>query len=198
MKRSLSLILACVCLLALLVTECNADCGGRQLGKRFQSAMAKVAGVPQKVKQSIQSKRSANCSATAASCSSPAMSSCSAPQTVQVSEAPQPIETVVMVSSPVFESSDCVSGQCTVEESNKSFQPVRNSIAQHKANVQARNGRMQHLGGSFGAGRYEGVGFSTVSADDAIRQCCYWGERTPVDIGVAQGNNGWYATVLYR
>jgi hypothetical protein len=73
-----------------------------------------------------------------------------------------------------------------------------NGIAQAKANQQANEGRMRHVGGSFGNGRYEGVGFSTVSADDAIRKCCYWNQRTPVEIGVARGNGGWFATVIYR
>ena len=75
---------------------------------------------------------------------------------------------------------------------------VSQGIAQAKAEQQAREGRMRHVGGSFGAGRYEGVGFSTVSADAAIRQCCYWGQKTPVEIGVAKGARGWFATVLYR
>jgi hypothetical protein len=75
---------------------------------------------------------------------------------------------------------------------------VQTSIAQSKANTQASQGHMRHIGGSFGAGRYEGVGFSSVSAEDAIRRCCYWGRRTPVDIGVSRGANGWYATVLYQ
>jgi len=71
-------------------------------------------------------------------------------------------------------------------------------IAQNKSQRQASEGKMRHVGGSMGSGRYEGVGFSTVSADDAIRRSCYWGKKTPVDIGVAKGPNGWYATVLYR
>lgn len=75
---------------------------------------------------------------------------------------------------------------------------VAGGIAQAKAETQARQGVMRHVGGSFGAGRFEGVGFSTESADHAIRQCCYWGQRQPVDIGVARGRAGWYATVLYR
>lgn len=73
-----------------------------------------------------------------------------------------------------------------------------NCIAQSKAQQQATEGRMRHVGGSFGSGRFEGVGFSTRSADDAIRHCCYWGQRTPVGIGVARGVKGWFATVLYR
>ncbi len=71
-------------------------------------------------------------------------------------------------------------------------------IAKQKAQQQANEGRMRHVGGSMGSGRYEGVGFSTVSADAAIRQCCYWGQRSPTGVGVARGRNGWYATVLYR
>lgn len=73
-----------------------------------------------------------------------------------------------------------------------------NCIAKNKSAIQARLGRMFHVGGSFGSGRYEGVGFSTRSADDAIKHCCYWGKRTPVGIGVVRGARGWFATVLYR
>jgi len=73
-----------------------------------------------------------------------------------------------------------------------------NCIAKQKASQQASSGQMRHVGGSMGTGRYEGVGFSTVSSDDAIRKCCYWGQRSPVGIGVARGQSGWYATVLYR
>jgi hypothetical protein len=73
-----------------------------------------------------------------------------------------------------------------------------NCIAKAKSEQQAREGRMRHVGGSMGSGRYEGVGFSTVSAEDAKRRCCYWGQRTPVGIGVVRGVRGWYATVLYR
>ncbi len=77
-------------------------------------------------------------------------------------------------------------------------QACDNCVARQKAQQQANEGRMRHVGGTMGSGRYEGVGYSTRSADDAIRSCCYWGQRTPVGIGVARGNNGWYATVLYR
>lgn len=71
-------------------------------------------------------------------------------------------------------------------------------IAQAKSAVQAAANRLHHVRGSFGAGRYEGVGYSTVSAQDAIQRSCYWGQKTPIDIGVARGRNGWYATVIYR
>ena len=71
-------------------------------------------------------------------------------------------------------------------------------LAQQKSTMQASQGRMRHVGGSFGSGRYEGVGYSSRSADEAIRSACYWGQRTPTGIGVVRGANGWYATVLYR
>lgn len=70
-----------------------------------------------------------------------------------------------------------------------------NSTAQGVAEIQANRGSMGHCGGNNG---YEGVGFSSSSADAAIRNCCYWGKKTPIDIGVARGRNGWYACVRYR
>lgn len=70
-----------------------------------------------------------------------------------------------------------------------------NSTAQGVAELQARSGSNRHFGGNTG---YEGVGFSTRSADDAIRSCCYWGRLSPRDIGVARGPNGWYACVRYH
>ena len=67
--------------------------------------------------------------------------------------------------------------------------------AQASAQSSAQCGRMAHRGGSY---RFEGVGFSTASAQAAIRNCCYYGQRTPVEIGVSRGRNGWYACVRYR
>ena len=66
--------------------------------------------------------------------------------------------------------------------------------AQDAAVVIARRGHMVHTH----CGQTEGLGFSTVSADAAIRRCCYWGRREAVDIGVARGVRGWYAVVRYR
>lgn len=60
----------------------------------------------------------------------------------------------------------------------------------------ASRGRIGHYGNPTGG--YEGVGFSTVSADAAVRNCCFWGKRTPRDIGVCQGANGWFACVRYH
>ncbi|MBX3397506.1 MAG: hypothetical protein KF873_02085 [Gemmataceae bacterium] len=68
--------------------------------------------------------------------------------------------------------------------------------AQAKAELQAMNGRMAHVG-TVPAGCHEGVGFSTASADAAIRNCCYWGRLPVREIGVARGRLGFYATVIY-
>jgi hypothetical protein len=78
--------------------------------------------------------------------------------------------------------------------------PVR-GLAQSKAERQAAMQRCCHVGGGFGGARYEGVGFSTVSEEDAIKQCCY-SNRPIRESGVAYGYNqrlrcyGWFATIL--
>lgn len=118
-------------------------------------------------------------------------------------------------------SQDCHNGQCFKSASDRvvgavvsvasapvriiehavcEVQPARSvvgSLAQWKAERQAAEGRMRHVGGGFGGGRYEGVGFSTFSANAAIQACCYWGRRPVREIGVARGRRGWYATVIY-
>lgn len=66
--------------------------------------------------------------------------------------------------------------------------------AQDAAIVLARRGALVHTG----CGQTEGIGFSSVSEQKAISNCCYWGRRTPLDIGVARGARGWYAVVRYR
>lgn len=80
----------------------------------------------------------------------------------------------------------------TYQKRNYSY---TNSTAQGVAEIQANRGSMGHCGGNRG---YEGVGFSSRSADEAIKNCCYWGQKTPIEIGVARGRNGWYACVRYR
>lgn len=73
------------------------------------------------------------------------------------------------------------------------------SIAQQRAEIAASR-RLKGMAGHVGqvSGYFEGVGFSTVSSDAAIRNCCFWGQRTPIEIGVARGDDGWYACVHYR
>ena len=68
------------------------------------------------------------------------------------------------------------------------------TTAQDAAVTLARRGTLVHTG----CGQTEGIGFSPVSADDAIKRCCYWGKRRPLDIGVARGTRGWFAVVRYE
>jgi hypothetical protein len=70
-----------------------------------------------------------------------------------------------------------------------------NGSAQGVAEMQARSGQCKHFGGNSG---YEGVGYSSSSSEAAIRNCCYWGQRKPRDIGVARGPRGWFACVRYH
>lgn len=65
--------------------------------------------------------------------------------------------------------------------------------AQDDANEMARTGILAHKGGRG----VEGIGMSSVSADHAIRNCCYWGTRKVKEIGVARGPRGWFACVRY-
>ena len=68
--------------------------------------------------------------------------------------------------------------------------------AQDHAVVIARRGSLVHSS----CGQYEGIGFSTVSAEQAKRSCCFYGKRTPVDIGVAWSplRRVWFAVIRYR
>ena len=66
------------------------------------------------------------------------------------------------------------------------------------AAAMASSGRIFHSGRFANGASCEGVGFSTVSAADAVRHCCYWGQRTPVSVDVRRGNGGWFAVVQYR
>lgn len=68
--------------------------------------------------------------------------------------------------------------------------------AQRAAENMARRGVLSHCRNN--GVNIEGIGFSTVSADAAIRNCCYWGKRRPRDIGVARGQRGWFAVVWYE
>lgn len=82
--------------------------------------------------------------------------------------------------------------------SSNSSGNVQPGLAQQKANQAAQGGIQGHLGGSLGGAKYEGVGWSNQSAQNAIQSCCYWGTRPTAQIGVAKGNDGfWYACVLY-
>jgi hypothetical protein len=68
--------------------------------------------------------------------------------------------------------------------------------AQADAETMARTGRLRHCGTA--GGRREGIGFSTVSADDAVKRCCFYGRYRIVERGVARGPRGWYAVLRYE
>jgi len=76
---------------------------------------------------------------------------------------------------------------------------VQAGLAQQKAQQAAQSGIQGHVGGGLGGAKYEGVGWSNYSAQNAIHSCCYWGTRPTAQIGVSKGNDGfWYACVLYH
>jgi hypothetical protein len=68
--------------------------------------------------------------------------------------------------------------------------------AQQDAETMARTGILRHCGRN--GGRREGIGFSTVSADDAVKRCCLYGRYRIVERGVARGPRGWYAVLRYE
>ena len=76
---------------------------------------------------------------------------------------------------------------------------IQPGLAQRKAAQAAQSGVRGHLGGGLGGAKYEGVGWSNHSAQNAISSCCYWGVRPTAQIGVSKGKDGfWYACVLYH
>lgn len=85
--------------------------------------------------------------------------------------------------------------QATAAETTIVTTTVTITTAQQSAESMARDGILRHCGRN--GGRVEGVGFSAVSSDAAIRNCCFWGSRKPREIGVARGPRGWYACVRY-
>lgn len=72
------------------------------------------------------------------------------------------------------------------------------SSAQDDAVVMARTGVLRHLGRA--GGRREGIAFSTVSAEAAIRSCCFYGRYRIVDRAVVWSpvRRGWFAVIRYE
>ena len=71
------------------------------------------------------------------------------------------------------------------------------AVASAKARRAAAGGIKGHLGGGFGGGNAEGVGFSTYSAQSALNSCCFTGERRVAGSSVVRGADGWYAVKIY-
>lgn len=164
----------CIAIAMVISCECFAqDCSGaRRTPLRNLVAARPIRTATQNVFQKITvSSRSQSCAGSVqASCSSSMQSSYAGSA-----------HSVIVVSAPVAQlvSSDY-------------------AIAKQKSDLQAFSGSMRHVGGSFGTGQYEGVGFSTVSAKDATERACYYGQRPLVASAVSRGANGWYATNLYN
>jgi hypothetical protein len=72
---------------------------------------------------------------------------------------------------------------------------VNISSAQDDAEQMARTGILRHCGRN--GGRREGIGYSSSSADAAVKNCCYYGRYKIVERGVARGPRGWYAVLRY-
>jgi hypothetical protein len=72
------------------------------------------------------------------------------------------------------------------------------AVAEAKASRAAAMRFKGHLGGGFGGGRAEGVGFSTRSAQDALNNCCFTGQRRVAGSSVVRGADGWYAVKIYH
>lgn len=82
-------------------------------------------------------------------------------------------------------------------QSSLTSPPASSASVQAKADVQARSNRMFHPGGGFVSGAsFEGVGYSTVSPQDALNRCCNNGGPV-VAQAVSRGSNGWYAVKQY-
>lgn len=71
------------------------------------------------------------------------------------------------------------------------------SVASNKASQAASRGVKGHLGGGYGGANAEGVGWSTYSAQNALNNCCFTGQRTVAGSAVVRGSDGWYAVKLY-
>jgi hypothetical protein len=89
----------------------------------------------------------------------------------------------------------CKNGQCRYYP-GKAIVQATTATAQGVAELMARNRRMSHMGGN--PFPYEGVGMGSTP-DQALRNCCYSGQRPVADQGVAQGSDGrFYACRRYH
>ena len=84
-----------------------------------------------------------------------------------------------------------LSSACTVQAA-ESVTTIVITTAQQDAETMARTGILRHC--RTAGGCVEGIGMSSVSADAAIRRCCFWG-RPYREIGVARSRSGMYFAV---
>jgi hypothetical protein len=114
-----------------------------------------------------------------------------APITQQATPAAQPKQPAAPVqATPVSHSTSTASA---TKASSVSFSTA---TAQGVANIMAASGQVGHWGGNTG---YEGCGMGATQTA-AYNTCCYANSgMTTVDVGYAQGKNGWwYCCRRYR
>jgi hypothetical protein len=89
------------------------------------------------------------------------------------------------------------SGTSQTSRSSTVYSGGPQAVASAKAQRAASHRIKGHLGGGFGGGNAEGVGFSTRSAQDALNNCCFTGQRRVAGSSVVRGSDGWYAVKIY-
>ena len=82
-------------------------------------------------------------------------------------------------------------------QSNYSFSGGPQAVAESKASTAASRGIKGHLGGGYSGANAEGVGWSTYSAQNALNNCCFTGQRRVAGQSVVRGNDGWYACKVF-
>ena len=125
------------------------------------------------------------------------------PANVAVQSPVAPSVTYANYSPSTFSSANYVTPNVTQGYTQTSMPTASNysssGLAQQKAQMAAQMRLQGHVGGGLGGAKYEGVGWSNMSPQSAVQNCCYWGQRPASQIGVARGADGsWYACVLYR
>ncbi len=81
--------------------------------------------------------------------------------------------------------------------SSKTWTGGPQDVASAKAQYSASRHIKGHVGGSYGGANAEGVAFSTYSAQSALNNCCYTGQRRVAGSSVVRGSDGWYAVKIY-
>jgi hypothetical protein len=72
------------------------------------------------------------------------------------------------------------------------------TTARQDAEAMARTGVLRHCGRN--GGRREGIGFSSSSPEQALRNCCFYGRYRIVEKAVAWSpmRRAWFAVVRYE
>lgn len=71
-------------------------------------------------------------------------------------------------------------------------------VADAKARYLASRNAMFHPGGGYGGGNAEGVG-AGMTAQQALNNCCFTGQRRLLGSACYQGSNGmWYACKIFQ